>query len=60
MGLTKNLEVLSFEPYGLIHVLKQSAGSGDENIHLSKAFLLVLDILAADNKTGRERVITAN
>jgi hypothetical protein len=54
------LQVVSLEACGLIHVLKQSAGSGDQNVHALQPDLLLLDGLAADDETSREGVEAAD
>mgnify|MGYP001581226321 FL=1 len=41
----------------LVHVLQQPSGCGDEDVHPRQALLLVLEVLAADDQSGRELVL---
>ena len=59
-SLTEKLEMIAFEAERLIHVLQQASRRRDEDVHPRQPLLLVLEVLAANDETGRELVVAAN
>jgi Uma2 family endonuclease len=55
--LTQHLKVIALEPDGLVHVLEEPSWRSDEDIHPREPVRLVLEVLASDDETGRERVV---
>ena len=53
----EQLEVVALKSERLVHVLQQPSGCGDEDVHPRQALLLVLEVLAADDQSGRELVL---
>jgi hypothetical protein len=51
------LQVIALEANSLVHVLKEPSWSGDKDVHPSEPVGLVLEVLASDDETGRERVV---
>ncbi len=54
------MQVAALKVDGLVHVLQEATGRADQNVHAIDAFLLKLDILAANHQSGAEIVIAAN
>ena len=56
----QELEVVHVEEWVLIQVLQESAGSADENVHASHPGPLLLQILATNDQTCAEAVLSPN
>lgn len=48
-GPTEDLEVVTLETNGLVHVLKQPARSSHKDIHLTQSVLLVFKIFTPND-----------
>lgn len=58
--LTENLERVRIQAHSLVHMLKQTAGCCDKDVHPRKASLFFLQGFTADDQTRRERVVGPN
>lgn len=59
-ALTKNLQIIAIEPSGLVHVLQETTGGSDEDVHASDTVAFDFEVLAANDQTGREVVFPTN
>ena len=59
-GRTKHLQIITLEADRLVHMLKESTRSRDENVHARKPLPFVFQALSTNHEACREAVVSAN